>query len=227
MLRSALAFPRAPRHRIGGPGLHFLRAALTFGLILSGTVLIQAHAAEDPPPAQGPATLALRDLEGRPQDLRDLRGSIVVVNFWATWCIPCREEMPIFVKLHERRAGEGVGVIGASADAAGNEHAVEAFVREQQIHFPIWIGATTLDMERLGLGTALPATAIIDRDGTVATRAAGIIDEAGLDRWIGWLLGDRSAPAPPPPVRVPIPHHEHEHHHGTGVGLDGPSLVPS
>ena len=207
--------------------MHFLRAAWTFGLILSAAALIQAHASEDPPQTQGPATLALRDLEGRPQDLRDLRGSIVVVNFWATWCIPCREEMPIFVKLHERRASEGVRVIGASADAAGNEHAVEAFVREQQIRFPIWIGATTLDMERLGLGTALPATAIIDRDGTVATRAAGIIDEAGLDRWIGWLLGDRSAPAPPPPVRVPIPHHEHEHHHGTGVGLDGPSLVPS
>jgi len=217
--------------------LHPLRTALTLGLILAAPALIQAQAGEDPTPTQGQATLVLRDLEGRPQDLRDLRGSIVVVNFWATWCIPCREEMPIFVKLHERRGGEGVQVIGASADEAGNERAVETFVREQQIHFPIWIGATTLDMQRLGLGTALPATVIIDRDGTVATRAAGIIDEAGLDRWIGWLLGDRSAPAPPPPVRVPIPstptadhgeaRHTHDHRHGAGVGLDGPSLVPS
>jgi len=141
--------------------------------------------------------------------------------------------MPIFVRLQERRGAEGVQVIGASADETGNERAVEAFVQEQRVNFPIWVGATTVDMERLGLGTALPATAIIDRDGTVATRAPGIIDEAGLNRWIDWLLGDRSTPAPPPPVGVPIPPaasggqgHEH-HHHGTGVGLDGPSLVPS
>jgi len=202
-----------------------LKAALTFGLILSGLALIQARAGEVPSPTDGQATLVLQDLDGRKQDLRDLKGSIVVVNFWATWCIPCRKEMPVFVKLHERRAAEGVRVIGASADDPGNERAVEAFVQEQHINFPIWIGATTVDMERLGLGTALPATAIIDRDGTVVTRAAGIIDEAGLNRWIDWLIGDRSAPAPSPPVGVPIP--KHDHHHGTGVGLDGPSLVPS
>ena len=207
------------------------RAALALGLILSASAL-QARGAEEPPTTEGQATLALQDLEGRKQDLRELRGRIVVVNFWATWCIPCRKEMPAFVRLQERRGNEEVQVIGASADEAGSEHAVEAFVHEQRIHFPIWIGATTVDMQRLGLGTALPATAIIDRDGSVVARAAGIIDEAGLNRWIDWLLGDRSAPAPSPPVAVPIPlaatgEREHHHHHGAGVGLDGPSLVPS
>jgi len=205
--------------------------ALVLSLILSASAL-QAGAAEEPPTTGSRATLALQDLEGRSRDLKDLEGRIVVLNFWATWCIPCRQEMPVFVRLQERRAAEGVQVIGASADEAGNEGAVQAFVQEQRIHFPIWIGATTVDMQRLGLGTALPATAIIDRDGTVVARAPGIIDEAGLNRWIDWLLGDRSAPAPPPPVGVPIPHaatggHEHDHHHGAGVGLDGPSLVPS
>jgi thiol-disulfide isomerase/thioredoxin len=181
------------------------RAALTLGLML----LI-------PPPTQTRADIV--------QDLQNFKGKIVVVNFWATWCIPCRQEMPVFVRLQERRSPEDVQVIGASADEAGSERAVEAFVQEQRIHFPIWTGATTVDMERLGLGTALPATAILDRDGTVVARAPGIIDEAGLNRWIDWLLGDRSAPAPPPPVSVPIPPH---HHHDAGVGLDGPSLVPS
>jgi len=207
------------------------RTALALGLILSASVH-ELRAAEEPPTTEGQATLALQDLEGRKQDLRELRGRIVVVNFWATWCIPCRKEMPAFVRLQESRGTEEVQVIGASADDAGSEHAVEAFVHEQRIHFPIWIGATTVDMQRLGLGTALPATAIIDRDGSVVARAAGIIDEAGLNRWIDWLLGDRSAPAPSPPVAVPIPpaatgEREHDHHHGAGVGLDGPSLVPS
>ena len=179
------------------------------------------------------AELTLKDLQQHQHDLTEFRGKVVVVNFWATWCMPCRQEMPIFVRLQDRRGAEEVQVIGASADEAGNEPAIEAFVQEQRIHFPIWIGATTVDMERLGLGTALPATAIIDRDGTVVTRAPGIIDEAGLNRWIDWLLGDRSAAAPPAPVGVPIPPaatgeqgHDH-HHHGIGIGLDGPSLVPS
>jgi len=157
----------------------------------------------------------------------------VIVNFWATWCIPCREEMPIFVRLQERRGADGVQVIGASADEVGSETAVEAFAQERRIPFPIWIGATTVDMERLGLGTALPATAIVDRDGGVVARAAGIIDEGGLNRWVDWLLGDRSTAPPPPPVKTPIPQaaaggEGHSHHHpGAGVGLDGPSLVPS
>jgi thiol-disulfide isomerase/thioredoxin len=201
-------------------------AILTLGLFLASPAPMRA---QDLAPSGVEATLVLQDLEGRKRDLQEFKGSVVVVNFWATWCIPCREEMPIFIRLQERRGAEGVQVIGASADEVGKEHAVGTFVRELGINFPIWIGATTVDMERLGLGTALPATAILDRDGTVATRAAGIIDESGLNRWIDWLLSDRSAPAPPPPVKVPMPSaaHKHDHHHGTGVGLDGPSLVPS
>src|SRR5207247_9110229 len=108
----------------------------------------------------------------------------------------------------------------------------ESVAQELNIRGRVWIGATTGGRQRRGAGTGRPATAIIDRDGTVVARAPGIIDEAGLNRWIDWLLGDRSAPAPPPPVGVPIPPaatggHEHDHHHGAGVGLDGPSLVPS
>jgi thiol-disulfide isomerase/thioredoxin len=201
---------------------------------MTAPAFIRAQAGQEPPATEAPFTFQLQDLQGRMQDLRDLEGSIVVVNFWATWCIPCRQEMPTFVRLQERHGADGVQVIAASADEAGDKDAVEAFAHEQGIAFPIWIGATTVDMERLGLGSALPATAIIDRDGSVAVRAPGIIEEAGLNLWIDWLLGDRSTPAPPAPVGVAIPpaapgHHEHEadHHHGAGAGLDGPSLVPS
>jgi thiol-disulfide isomerase/thioredoxin len=203
----------------------FLIAALAGGRLL---------AADPQPQLDDEARSGLVDLDGRPHDFAELRGSIVVVNFWATWCIPCREEMPLFVAMASRRAGAGVVFVGASADGRQDGRKVKRFADELGIGFPIWLGATTEDMTRLGLGTALPATAVLDRDGGVALRVDGLIDGPGLEAWIDWLLGDRTAPAPPVPVgsASPMPaagehDHHHDHHHGPGVGLDGPSLVPS
>jgi hypothetical protein len=132
------------------------------------------------------------------------------------------------------RAGDGVVVVGAAADGRENLPAVERFTGELGIRFPVWLRATTVDMARLGLGSALPATAVVDRDGSVVLKVDGVVDGPGLDAWIEWLLGDRASPAPPVPIDaaagLPTGHHEHDHHdhsNGPGVGLDGPSLVPS
>jgi thiol-disulfide isomerase/thioredoxin len=202
-------------------------AALPWGVSVAGTLSEPA----------GDAPSGFVDREGRRHDLSEFRGSIVVVNFWATWCLPCRHEMPLFVDLASRRAGDGVVVVGASSDDRTNAPEVERFAGDLGIRFPIWLGATTVDMARLGLGSALPATAVLDRDGGVVLRVDGIVDGPGLDAWIDWLLGDRASPAPPVPIdRSATPqqpghhdhgHDEHGHSHGPGVGLDGPSLVPS
>ena len=187
--------------------------------------------AEPPPPLQEETRRGIVDLDGRPRDLAEFRGSIVVVNFWATWCVPCRLEMPLFADIASRRRGAGVVIVGASADRLEDARKVRRFANDLGIDFPIWVGATTEDMTRLGLGTALPATAVLDRDGRVAVRIDGVIDGPGLDNWIDWLIGDRTAPVPPVPIGTALPAveegHEHEHRHGPGVGLDGPSLVPS
>jgi thiol-disulfide isomerase/thioredoxin len=202
-------------------------AALPWGGTAAGT----------PTPVPEDARGGFVDREGRPHDLSEFRGSIVVVNFWATWCIPCRHEMPLFVDLAARRARDGVVVVGAAADDRANLPEVERLAGDLGIRFPIWLGATTVDMARLGLGSALPATAVLDRDGAVVLRVDGVVDAPGLESWIEWLLGDRAAPAPPVPIDTgagtPAPgHHEHghdghDHAHGPAVGLDGPSLVPS
>jgi thiol-disulfide isomerase/thioredoxin len=183
--------------------------------------------------------LTLKDSSGREQSLGAQSGKIVVLNFWATWCVPCREEMPILVSLQHRYASRGVQVVGASADDESTQGQVPEFTRRLRLNFPVWIGATIEDMQRLGLGDALPATAVIDRDGEIAGRIIGVLSKADLDKRIEWLLGDRRSPAPPPLLNT-IEKHADDHKHGgehgrkgeeehehASVGLEGASTVPS
>ena len=188
-----------------------------------------------------PVELALRGLDGTEQKLSNYRGRIVILNFWATWCVPCREEMPMLVRLQQEYESRGVTVIGPSADAPETQAKIEPFLRELKIGFPIWIGATTEHMERLGLGAALPATAVIDRDGRIVGRILGPLEEADLRTRIEWLLADPATRGPAPAAVLDTfekhkkehPEEEHghqhegeeEHQHG-GVGMEGASTVP-
>ena len=187
------------------------------------------------PPSDG-AELALPDLFGAQQRLEQYRGQVVVLNFWATWCVPCREEMPLLVDLQNRYASRDVVVVGASADDESTGMQIRPFVEELRITFPIWTGATTADMDRLGLGTALPATAIIDQDGRIAFRIIGVLERKDLVRRLDYLLSAKRGKAPEPVIdtlsEAPDAHggHEHaeeeEHAHG-GMSMEGASLVPS
>ncbi len=137
--------------------------------------------------------LSLPDLSGQEQSLAGHRGRIVVLNFWATWCAPCRKEMPIFVNLQAEYAAWGVQVIAASADTPEAMDKVVAFVREKKLSFPVWTGATSDDMLGFGLTSALPGTVIIDRDGRIAARFVGVITEAQLRKEIDGLLAKQRA----------------------------------
>ena len=142
------------------------------------------------------ATLKLKDTSGRARSLIDHRGKIVVLNFWATWCKPCREEIPILVSLDSRYRERGVDFTSASADDSSTQKNVAAFARRLKIGFPVWVGATMDDIKRLGLGDAIPATVIVDRNGAIVGRVLGPVSNADLQNRIEWLLGDRQTPAP-------------------------------
>lgn len=132
--------------------------------------------------------LTLKDPFGTEQRLSALKGRIVVLNFWATYCVPCRKEMPDLAAIQNEYAAFGVQVIGASADEAEDRAKVLQFVKETRINFPIWMGATTVHMMRFGLGAALPGTVIIGRDGRIAKVISGIVNQAELKKQIDAML---------------------------------------
>jgi len=132
--------------------------------------------------------LTLKDLSGVDQSLAALKGRIVILNFWATYCIPCRKEMPDLAAIQNEFAAFGVQVIGVNTDEAGDRKEVLQFVKETKLNFPIWVGGTTEDMLRFGLGAALPGTVIVGRDGRIAKVISGVVDQAALKKEIEALL---------------------------------------
>ena len=141
-----------------------------------------------PVPQSSDAVLALKDLTGADQSLAGYRGRVVVLNFWATWCEPCKKEMPDLSAIQNEYAAIGVQVIGAAGDEASDSAKVLKFLREFKVNFPVWVGAKTEDMERFGVGTVLPATVIVDRDGKIVWREIGIIKPVELRKKLDSLL---------------------------------------
>lgn len=152
-------------------------------------VLAQSPAEREAANAVGrEVELALKDLSGAEQRLSSLKGRIVVLNFWATYCVPCRKEMPDLAAIQNEYAALGVQVLGASADAPEERAKVLQFVKETKINFPVWTGATAADMLRFGLGTALPGTVVVGRDGKIVRVISGVVNQADLKKQIDAML---------------------------------------
>ena len=132
--------------------------------------------------------LVLPDLQGQQQPLSQWRGKVLVVNFWATWCAPCREEMPEFVAAQARDGAKGVQFVGIAVDDADK---VRAFARELKLNYPALIGGYGAIELSKTLGNelaALPFTIVVDRQGRVAHTQLGPLKRATLDYLLGRLL---------------------------------------
>lgn len=130
----------------------------------------------------------IADLAGGTRSLAQWRGRVLVINYWATWCAPCREEIPVFVKMQERHAGRGLQFVGIAID---QPEKVAEFAREFRINYPLLMGgADTLELMRQAGNRAgvLPYTLVIDREGKLASRQPGGIKEDRLERLIQPLL---------------------------------------
>ena len=137
-----------------------------------------APAAVTPP---GLLDTALESLDGGRKPLRTWAGKVLVVNFWATWCGPCRKEIPEFVRMQQSLGGRGLQFIGIAID---EKDKVQAFVREMGINYPILVGELdAVEMSR-SLGNemgGLPFTVVVDRSGKVVHTVLGATTEAKLE----------------------------------------------
>ena len=113
----------------------------------------------------------LRNLKGNLVDLKSFNGQVVVLNFWATWCVPCRIEMPAFENLYRRYRSQGVTVLGVSLDKGGDEK-VRKFVEEYQLSFPILMDSEG-KAEKLYPSISIPFTFVIDKSGRIVARIDG------------------------------------------------------
>ena len=134
-------------------------------------------------------SVTLPDLGGGSARLEHWRGKVVVVNFWASWCAPCREEVPGLVRIQQRFAANGLQVVGIAVDTADKSRQA---ANEMGISYPILIaGAEVIDLtRRLGnRAGGLPYTVVLDREGRLVTTHLGLLSEAQLERLVRPLLG--------------------------------------
>ncbi|HWB31217.1 MAG TPA: TlpA disulfide reductase family protein [Vicinamibacterales bacterium] len=134
---------------------------------------------------QAAPELSLRDADGALVELSALRGRVVVVNFWATWCAPCRVEMPWLVELQERYRGRGLTTIGVSLDDDGWA-SVRPFAEEQAVTYPLAIGDERV-ARAYGVGV-LPTTFLVDRRGRIAAAHEGLVPKETYEQEIAALL---------------------------------------
>lgn len=138
---------------------------------------------KEPIPVAG---FTLSDLDGKPLSSADWKGKVVLLNFWATWCGPCRAEIPDLVALQDKYR-DSLVVVGISEDE-GPVDAVRKFAVEYKVNYPV--AMTTPDMEKLFPGiVALPTTFILDRDGNVAQKHVGLLHAAETEAATRHLAG--------------------------------------
>lgn len=171
-----------------------LLAVIVIGLLYQ-RALPQARAALNLGSGDEPAPLfTLRSLDGGTVSLDALRGQVVLVNFWASWCMPCRVEMPGFERVYRERGNEGFVILGIATDTHA-EAEIRAFVAEHDITYPILLASPQVVQEYGGVN-AIPESFLIDREGRIRHRIVGYFAEPVLRSAVSRLLGDPRAEAP-------------------------------
>lgn len=141
---------------------------------------VASHSAEAP-------EFTLTTLRGDVVTTESLRGQVVLINFWATWCPPCRVEMPGFQQVYDARREDGFTILGISTDATRD--GVAAFLAERGITYPVAMAANSVG-SKFGNVRTLPTSFLVDRDGRIRYQVEGIFAETTLSSAVDKLLAE-------------------------------------
>jgi len=125
---------------------------------------------------------ALKTADGKTVELKKLAGKVVVVNFWATWCGPCRAEIPDMMKVYEQQKGKGLEIVGIALDREGWSK-VTPFVEKMKMTYPVVMGDADV-VNAFGGIEAIPATFLVDRKGNVVAHHVGSMSKADFEAMI-------------------------------------------
>jgi cytochrome c biogenesis protein CcmG, thiol:disulfide interchange protein DsbE len=146
---------------------------------------------------QAAPSLKLHDLKGAPHALEDYRGKPVLLNFWATWCVPCAAEMPLLNEMQKQYQGKVV-FIAASIDDEDMKPQVEAFIKKHQGEaLTVMMGATLDSLDDFGVNQGMPGTVFIDAEGKIVDRITGALKRPELEQELRKLAAEPE-PAPTP-----------------------------
>ena len=155
-------------------------AVLLAPLLLLGALFTGCRASAPKAPVNGEAPdFSVTDLQGKKLALSDYRGKVVLLDFWATWCAPCLDEIPHFVEMQQKYAPQGFQAIGISMDDGPKP--VEQFYSEHKLNYPVAIGTAKL-AESYGGVLGLPVTFVVGRDGRIRKMFVGATDPGIIER---------------------------------------------
>jgi len=186
-------------------------ALVVVAVVAAGMLYFGFHMARRSAPAHSmglayasPApNFTLESLDGKNMSLSDLRGKAVLLNFWATWCSPCKVEMPWFVELQSEYGSQGLQIVGVAMDDSSKED-IAKFAKDMGVNYPVLLGKEAVG-DAYGGVPALPESFFIGRDGKIVDKIIGLRGKGEIEESIRKALNTTAGPSSTPTASAALP----------------------